>query len=308
VISKIDKKKAQPYFFDALGVEYLAYILSRCEKYDLVAEVSVAQCCLPSITSKNKEFIQAFPCKVYDIKDLDELKHHSQVIDYERCKYPIHLFRELEIIDSELKKIQSRLKQGDFEKAVIISDHGASRLAVIREQETTLLELEEKGQHSGRCCPTETDPKIPFACYWDGYSILANYDRFKGGRKANVEVHGGASLEEVVVPIISLSKRPADVDICFIDSNIILKGKEPARITVFSSIPLHEPKLLVNGKVYIGTFSGDSQHVTFEMPELKRSKDWLADFYDGDKKMATDLAFSVKRGTQEQALFKKMPF
>jgi hypothetical protein len=87
-----------------------------------------------------------------------------------------------------------------------------------------------------------------------------------------------------------------------------LKGKEPARITVFSSIPLHEPKLLVNGKVYIGTFSGDSQHVTFEMPELKRSKDWLADFYDGDKKMATDLAFSVKRGTQEQALFKKMPF
>jgi hypothetical protein len=308
VISKMDKKKAQLYFFDALGVEYLAYIMERCEKYDLIAEVSVAQCALPSITSKNKEFLQFFPDKVYDIKELDELKHHSQTIDYEQCKYPVHLFRELEIIDTELQKIRSGLKQGAFEKAVIVSDHGASRLAVIHEQETALLELEEKGQHSGRCCPVEKDPKIPFASYWDGYSILANYDRFKGGRKANVEVHGGASLEEVVVPIITLRKRPADVDICFTDPIIVLKGKEPATITVFANIPLHEPKLVVNEKEYKGQLAEDGRHAVFVMPELKRTRDWLADFYDGDKKWAAGLAFRIQKGTQEQTLFKKMPF
>ena len=44
------------------------------------------------------------------------------------------------------------------------------------------------------------------------------------------------------------------------------------------------------------------------MPELKRTKDMVADFYDGDKKLATDLAFRVQKGTQEQSLFKKMPF
>lgn len=308
VVSKMDKKNAQLFFFDALGVEYLAYIMARCEKYGLIAETSIAQCILPSITSKNKEFIQFFPSGAYDIKDLDELKHHSQVIDYEHCKYPVHLFRELEIIDAELKKIQSRLKQGHFEKAIIVSDHGASRLAVIHEQETDLLELEEKGQHSGRCCPSAVDPGIPFASYWDGYSILANYDRFKGSRKANVEVHGGASLEEVIVPIITLTKKPTDIDICFVDPVVILKGREPATITVFSNIPLHEPKLVVNEKVYIGQFGEDSRHAKFEMPELKRTKDMVADFYDGDKKLATDLAFRVQKGTQEQSLFKKMPF
>lgn len=308
VISKMDKTNAQLFFFDALGVEYLAYIMARCERYGLIAETSITQCTLPSITSKNKEFIHFFPGGAYDIKDLDELKHHSQVIDYEHCKYPIHLFRELEIIDTELKKIQSKLKQGHFEKAIIVSDHGASRLAVIHEQETDMLKLEEKGQHSGRCCPSASDPNIPFASYWDGYSILANYDRFKGSRKANVEVHGGASLEEVIVPIITLTKKPADIDICFVDPVVVLKGKEPATITVFANIPLHEPKLVVNEKVYTGQFAEDSRHAKFEMPELKRTKDWVADFYDGDKKLAADLAFRVQKGTQEQTLFKKMPF
>lgn len=307
VVSKLDKTNAQLFFFDALGVEYLSYIVSRCEHYGLIAEISLAHCELPSITVKNKEFIHFFPGGALDIKELDELKHHSQVINYEQCKLPIHLFQELEIIDSELKKIQAKIKQGYFEQAVIVSDHGASRLAVIHEQENDKLELEEKGEHSGRCCPTKENPNIPYASYWDGYSILANYDRFKGGRKANVEVHGGASLEEVLVPVIVLTKKPADIDICFVDPVIVLKGKEPATIVVFSNIPLKNPSLIVNEKVYYGEFCEDSRHVKFVMPELKRSKTMLADFYDGDKKLASGLEFQVQKNTQEQALFKK-PF
>lgn len=307
IISKMNKENAQLYFFDALGVEYLAYIQARCKHYGLIAEISIAHCEIPSITEKNKEFLHYFTSGVYDIKELDKLKHHSQVIDYEQCKLPVHLFQELQIIDSELKKIQARLKQGYFEQAIIVSDHGASRLAVIHEQENEKLELAEKGKHSGRCCPSEEDPKIPYASYWDGYSILANYDRFKGGRKANVEVHGGASLEEVIVPIIVLTKKPADIDICFVDSVIVLKGKEPASITIYSNIPLKEPILIVNEKPYYGEFCEDSKHVKFIMPELKRTKDWSADFFDGDKKLATDLEFHVQKNTQEQTLFKK-PF
>lgn len=304
VVNKMNKDGAQLYFFDALGVEYLGFIQERCKQYGLVIEISVAHCELPSITEMNKEFLRYFPQGAHDIKELDELKHHSQVVDYEQCKEPIHLFRELQIIDEELKKIQSRLRQGQFEKAVIISDHGASRLAVIYEQENEKLELEEKGKHSGRCCPTDEDPKIPYVSYWNGYAVLANYERFKGGRKANVEVHGGATLEEVVIPIIVLSKKPTDIDICFVDPVIVLKGKEPATITVFSNIPLSEPKLVVNEKVYVGEFCEDNKHVKFIMPEIKRSKELMADFYDGDKKLASDMEFRVQRNTQEQSLFK----
>ena len=136
--------------------------------------------------------------------------------------------------------------------------------------------------------------------------MLANYERFKGGRKANVEVHGGASLEEVIVPIISLTKKPTAIDICFVNPIIILKGKAPATIIVYSNVPVHEPRLIVNDKVYMGEFCEDNKHVKFTMPELRRSKEWTADFYDGSQKLASDMEFHVQKNTQEQMLFKKL--
>lgn len=92
------------------------------------------------------------------------------------------------------------------------------------------IKLEESGEHSGRCCPSAKDPKLPFAAYEDRFAVLANYDRFKGGRRANVEVHGGASLEEMVVPFIILKKCPNDVEFKFLYANIELK---PRIIPVF---------------------------------------------------------------------------
>ena len=298
IVKALPRKNAQLFFFDALGVEYLSFILTKCDEYDMSVELSVGYSSLPTITENNKEFLQYFPDGALKIDDLDELKHHSQVIDYRKCKEPVHLFYELEIIDRQLRQIRSQLvqSQGQLERAVIISDHGASRLAVIYgEENPSSLALDEKAGHSGRCCPTEEDPEIPFAAYENGFAVLANYSRFKGGRKANVEVHGGAALEEVLVPVITLSKRPEKIEICFVNPVIELRGKETAAITLFSNMPLHEPKLLVNGRFYEGVFEGDQKHAKFEMPELKRSRDCAADVYDGDKKLWSKLPFRVQK-------------
>ncbi len=303
--AKMDRKGAQLFFFDALGVEYLSYIQNKCEQYGLIAEVSVGVCQLPSITCENKDFIPFFPKGFKKIDALDELKHHSQVYDYQQCKEPIHLFRELEIIDEQLRQIRSRLIQGAFEKAVIISDHGASRLAVIsNSQSSSTIQLDEKGEHSGRCCPACSDPGIPFAAYTpNGYVVLANYDRFKGGRPANVEVHGGATLEEVVVPLITITPRPSAIEITFVEGVIQLKGREPVSVTVFANISFSDPILVVNvngeERTYHGEFVGDQRHAKFTMEHIKRSKKYSATFYDGSKRLATELVFTVQKGTKE---------
>ena len=89
----------------------------------------------------------------------------------------------------------------------MISDHGASRLAVINNQELS-YEMAESGKHSGRCCPkSETDTQPECATESDNYWVLANYGRFKGSRKGDVEVHGGATLEEVFPLLKSLKKK-----------------------------------------------------------------------------------------------------
>ena len=303
IVSKIDKDKTGFFFFDALGVEYLAYIQSKCEKYGLVSEVAIGRCELPSITSANKEFENTCP-NVKKISDLDELKHHSMIYDYATCPYPIHLFRELEIIDTELRRIQTQLAQGTIQKAVILSDHGASRLAVLYGKESASnIELAEKGVPSGRCCKIDEDPNLPQASYEDGYAVLANYERFKGSRAANLEVHGGATLEEVLVPVITLVRKPDNITYCFVDPVIKFKMGQDARITLFSNMPMKKPRIQVNGIFYDGTFVGDKKHAEFIMPELKRTNSYEALVYDGDKNVGVTLSFSIERATKQKNLF-----
>lgn len=305
IVSQLDKANAELFFFDALGVEYLSFIKAKCEEYGLVIEISIGHCELPSITEKNKEFLQYFNGKYRKIDELDELKHHSQIYDYEKRKEPIHIFRELEIIDEELRRIQSLLVQDSMEKAIIVSDHGASRLAVISGLENdSVLELEEKGRHSGRCCLVESNPNIPHSAYEDGFAVLANYERFKGGRKANVEVHGGATLEEVVVPIITLSKKPENVEYCFTNPTIKLKQKEVASLTLYCNMPMDKPRILVEQRFYDGEFLADQKHAKFVMPELKRSREYVAEIYDGDTGMSINLPFRIQKSMgQEVDLF-----
>ena len=50
-------------------------------------ELSIGHCELPSITIKNKEFLQYFGGKYRKIDELDEVKHNSQIYDYENANY-----------------------------------------------------------------------------------------------------------------------------------------------------------------------------------------------------------------------------
>lgn len=304
IVKTMDKKGTQAYFFDALGVEYLGYIQAKCDEYGLLYEIQIGHCELPSITAKNKEFKQYFETK--DIGDLDELKHHSPVYDYQTCEYPIHVFKELEIIDRELRKIRSQLIQNkeNIEKAVILSDHGASRLAVIYKHENnSILELDEKGKHSGRCCPTNEDPRLPQAAYEDGFAVLANYERFKGSRKANLEVHGGASLEEVIVPLITLSLKPDNVVYHFVNPVVKFKIGQPLTIELFSNAPMTQPRIEVDCVFYDGKFTTDKKHALFTLTEHKKAQEYKAAVYEGTKNTGTVLDFKIERGTKTRDLF-----
>lgn len=305
IISHMDKKKAQCFFFDALGVEYLAFIMAKCEEYGLVSEVAIGHCELPSITVKNKEFLQHFADGEWrKIDGLDEMKHHSPIYDYRKCEYPLHLFEELDVIDEQLRMIHSMLVQGPLEKALIVADHGASRLAVRYGHELdSSIELDESGEHSGRCCPAAEDPNLSFAAYEDGFAVLANYERFKGGRRANVEVHGGASLEEVVVPIITLTKRPDNIELCFVNPVIALKPRVTPELVLYSNIPLSKPRLLIDGDFYDGEFVADKKHAKFVIPKIKRKGNYSADVYDGKKNMSVKLEFKAQKQTREVDLF-----
>ena len=288
-----------PYFIDALGVEYLSYIKNRCKEYGLITEIRIAHSELPSITSLNKDYIGYFRDTCKTTKELDEIKHGINYYDYEKIKQPIHLLNELAVIDNVLKDICMKLSQGMIKRAIIFSDHGASRLAVINESENGTIELDEKGKHSGRCCPVDDDPQIPYATYENGYAVLANYERFKGGHKAEVEVHGGATLEEVLVPIIAITSKSDRLMYAFENDSIERKGSEPTKLVLFCNREMKNPQLRVKNKFYSGKLTVDNKHAEFVLEDIKRKNKYSAEVYDDNKATGIELQFEIIKKTHE---------
>ena len=299
VTRTIDKEGVQAYFIDALGAEHLGYIQAKCREYGMISDIQIVRCELPSITSINKEFKERFETR--DVKDLDDLKHHSTIYLYERCQLPIHLFEELKVIDKELRNIRDLLRSHGAQKAVIFSDHGASRLAVIYKHENEKIELEEKGKHSGRCCRCEQSPNLDQAAYENGWAVLANYERFKGGNKAQVEVHGGASLEEVVVPIVTLTLRPEKVEYHLVDQKVkYSQGK--VTLALCCNMPMNAPRIQIEGVFYEGVLDSDRRTARFDVDQHTKAQAYRATVWDGNTNTGQVFDFVVERKTKERDL------
>ena len=299
VTRTIDKEGVQAYFIDALGAEHLGYIQAKCREYGMISDIQIVRCELPSITSINKEFKERFETR--DVKDLDDLKHRSTIYLYERCQLPIHLFEELKVIDKELRNIRDLLRSHGAQKAVIFSDHGASRLAVIYKHENEKIELEEKGKHSGRCCRCEQNPNLDQAAYENGWAVLANYERFKGGNKAQVEVHGGASLEEVVVPIVTLTLRPEKVEYHLVDQKVkYSQGK--VTLALCCNMPMNAPRIQIEGVFYEGVLDSDRRTARFDVDQHTKAQAYRATVWDGNTNTGQVFDFVVERKTKQRDL------
>lgn len=310
LFDKLDLKNSHAYFVDALGVEYLGYIQKKCNEYGLSANITCGRCELPSLTCFNKDFVSVCNekgCPVSDIKELDEIKHHGEDgFDYEKTKTPIYLIRELEIIDNLLRKIQAAVLNNHYEKAIVVSDHGASRLAVLHETEN-IWEMETKGLHSGRCCPkNEINDKPDFAIEESDYWILANYDRFKGSRKANVEVHGGATIEEVTIPIIEISRKIDGIEAFILEEYriITLSAMEIPVIRIYVGTISNSIVIKVNDKYYDAYPTADKYIYEAKLTDCTKKGKYLADIANGSNLLSKDNVFEIdKKGMKEVSLF-----
>lgn len=307
---QIDKTETYTYFVDALGVEFLGYILGKCKKNEIFADVTICRSNLPSITSENKEFLLEFdPEHTSSIKELDEVKHHGMDnYDYQKTKLPIHIVKELSIIEELLNRVKEKLLSGQYKKVILISDHGASRFAVTHANILNDFNIDLKGIHSGRCSKIENEnsiPKIEFATEERGYLVIADYSRFKGSRAASVEAHGGATLEEIIVPIIELSINKIEHEIKLKSHIITISFRKKAKLEIFSKNKIDDVTLKLN--VFDNVYTGetiDNQNFSFEFPEIRKVGEYFAAIYSKNNLIKSNIKFIVeKEGSKEKDLF-----
>lgn len=281
------------FWIDALGCEYLGYIQARARNMGLALSTTVVRANLPTLTCYNRDFYDSWPSSVkMASKRLDDIKHDGDSGDYQNTKTPDHIPAELDAIDQALDWIAEALAGRKARRILLVSDHGASRLAVIHECENR-WEMASRGLHSGRCCPkAEIGEKPDCATEEDApdgktFWVLANYDRFRGGRKGSVEVHGGATLEEIVVPILEFTLAGRRIEVRNETPTIKLAAGMTPTLRLYSPDKPKNVSVIVDGVRYSASpDSGDNGHYLVPLSGFKQTGLHEGVVFDGDNEIA----------------------
>jgi hypothetical protein len=281
IVDSVEKNDTFLYWLDALGVEYLSLIEALVQKRDLSIRVHIARAKLPTITSINSDFFDAWQGPKEKNNELDDTKHNDAGgYNFTNNELPIHLAKELDIIAAMIDKAATKLSLRHCKRFLIVSDHGASRLAVLR-RKGEKYDTDTTGEYSGRCCELFQPYNLPYAAEENGYLVLADYGRFKGSRAANVEVHGGASLEEVVVPIIELSLKDGSLTVKLVDEVVTVDYRSGTEINLFFNSLVQDVSVILNGRPY-SALQIDQNHYSVKLPNTKRAGEYPAEVYAGD--------------------------
>lgn len=183
-----DLSNYKKLWIDGLGIEWAGLIKSYIESnYDYRVECFLSKSKLPTKTECNR-----FK-DITKIETLDEYIHKQT-----SYKHPLNLIQEIEII-------KDIIHQNIDEDLLIVSDHGFSAFCSFKSKTNSF----SNDDHEGRCAKIDTliEDVNYFSHDFDCGRYLVALNHNSLNHKTRREAHGGATPEEVIVPIIKISKK-----------------------------------------------------------------------------------------------------
>ncbi len=200
---------------DAMGVEWLPMMVELSQQRNIgVDSIAVCKANLPTATTFNKIHWPDPTRRLPDIKCFDNIVHRGAE-EHEARQPEENLAAVLAVIGSEiLPRIADGLVR--FARVLVTADHGSSRLAMLAWQTEPKLALTldcESGADitdwryrrsvAQEKCPPELEETLD-GKYW----VVRGYNRLpKKGGGQGFELHGGATLEEQLVPVVVFSRK-----------------------------------------------------------------------------------------------------
>jgi len=204
-------------WIDGLGFEWAGFVVNLLKDMGIEdIRVYIARVELPSITEMNH-------LEAERIGDFDKLLH-------EKYNYPDSIVEQMGVLKRVIKE-----RVNPRERLLIISDHGSSALVRLKKA----IPCECKAEHGGRYIRGGFNIKGAFI-HDNTYTIALTHTPLDVKPKG--EAHGGATPEEVLVPIFLVNSGKKRV------YNLILKEKSVKRRLYFKLVPPKYPK-----GVYIDT-------------------------------------------------------
>lgn len=250
------------YWIDGLGVDWIPFIKKIIEQHITdgvyLNEVYVATAELPTTTIINKTKLEELSQQgLNKIGDIDTFAHSQK-------KYPQYIVDELEMIQNTIDHV---LSQYNGKKIAFISDHGISYLAQFGKG-LNLAGITP--DHGGRCA-CWNEGKAPhdgnYIVLGDNKTICSlSHNSLSTKTPTGQGAHGGASPEEVLVPIIIVSgqKNPSNYTATILN-NEITASSPIVRYLIKGLSSIDTPTLIYNGAAYslhkINVDTYESEHL-----------------------------------------------
>jgi len=195
---------------DGMGAEYYPLILAMAKRRGMnIESYIIADVNLPSST----EFNSIMWCEdrlLVKIHGVDNISHVG-AIKHENCSPEHNIVATLSVFEMVFNHIAGGL--ADHERVVLTADHGSSRLAVVAHEKGMDETLPWDGEPQDwrySIAPPNSERPIEFESCYNAeenktYWVVRGYNRLpkQGGK---LSVHGGATFEERLVPIIVFSR------------------------------------------------------------------------------------------------------
>lgn len=192
--------EADVYILDGVGAEYLPLMADIIRQNGYVIEYcNYARCHLPSITDINRCYLSQIPYKEW-FRDFDTKVVHGEVY-----RTSVNLRKAFDILEIKLKEI---VQDAAERRIVITADHGATARARWADAKKKYNFTE--ADHEGRCCKIKDKNKCQntadYIVFEDierpGTPYVLSLNEISLYNKPKYENHGGATIEEVLVPVI----------------------------------------------------------------------------------------------------------
>ena len=284
------------YWIDGLGVDWIPFMTQVIDKHKadgvFLNEIYVAASELPTVTSVNKTKLdESANGKLEKIGDVDKFAHTQKT-------YPAYLVEEFRIVEDAISKVLS-LYNG--KKIAFVSDHGISYMA----QFGVGLNLAGvETDHAGRCGhwlkgSAQTDNN--YIVLDDGQTLCSlNNNSLSAKTPMGQGAHGGATPEEVLVPIIIVSnQKNANAYSAKLQSSEIVASSPVLRYTIKGLSSIDTPFVTYNDVDYALHNIGGDVYESERLNLVNTSTRII--LHIGDFKQTDNL--SINTGAQEDDLF-----
>jgi hypothetical protein len=199
---------------DAMGAERLPMLVALALQRNMgVDSIAIGEAHLPTSTIFNDIYWPDAARRMPDIKRFDNIAHNGAEV-HEVRRAEENLAAALDVIGGNvLPHVAEGLAR--FQRVLVTADHGSSRLAVLAwqaehrlartfacEADAEVADWRYRERAAQGECPPELEETLD-GRHW----VVRGYDRLpKKGGGQGFELHGGATLEERLVPVVIFSR------------------------------------------------------------------------------------------------------